>query len=301
MDFKQLESFVLVVEYRSFSKAASKLYLTQPTVSAHIAALEKELGEKLLVRTTKEVSPSKAGEIFLTYALDMLRLRDGAMAALGDFKKAVEGNLAIGASSIPQKYFLPEIMAAFNEKYPQVSFQVISGDSGAVIDKLISGELDLAMTGTVQQENKCVFRRLAQDRLAVITPKGEGFARYRENGFPPKAILDHPVIIRENGSGTRRETEEFLRSRDVDPEEISVVAESGSTESIKMMVAKGLGIAVISRSAAADYGQFGKVEIFDFQGGPLERMLYIAHRKNAPMSNAACCFFDFAAAYYRQE
>lgn len=298
MDFKQLESFIMVMERGSFSRAAACLYLTQPTVSAHIASLEKELGVRLFARTTKEVKPTRAGETFVTYARDMLTLRDSAAAALGDFEKAVEGGIMIGASSIPEKYFLPEIMAAFNERYPQVSFQVYAGDSERVIARLAAGELDLALTGTLLQESKCLFRPLTEDRLAVITPKDDVFLRYQEKGFPPDELCRFPFISREKGSGTRRELEEYLRSQNVDPLGLTVVAESSSTESIKMMVAQGLGVAVISRSAAADYAEFGRLEAFDFQPRPLERTLYIARRKNAPLSGAARSFFDFAADYY---
>ena len=138
--------YVLMVERcGSLNKAAEKLYISQPNLSFAISSLEKELGVRLFARTTKEVKPTRAGETFVTYARDMLTLRDSAAAALGDFEKAVEGGVMIGASSIPEKYFLPEIMAAFNERYPQVSFQVYAGDSERVIARLAAGELDFVI------------------------------------------------------------------------------------------------------------------------------------------------------------
>ena len=108
MDFKQLEAFVYVVKLKSFSKAAQRIYLTQPTISAHINSLEKELDTKLIERGTKYVYPTKPGSILYQYAVKMLNLRDDACCSVKNYNKELKGSLTICASTVPSQYILPE-------------------------------------------------------------------------------------------------------------------------------------------------------------------------------------------------
>ena len=111
MDFKQLEAFVYVVKLKSFSKAAQRIYLTQPTISAHINSLEKELDTKLIERGTK-------------YAIKMLNLRDDACCSVKNYNKELKGTLSICASTVPSQYILPKVVSAFREEYPHVTFNI---------------------------------------------------------------------------------------------------------------------------------------------------------------------------------
>ena len=122
MDFKQLEAFVYVVKLKSFSKAAQRIYLTQPTISAHINSLEKELDTKLIERGTKYVYPTKPGSILYQYAIKMLNLRDDACCSVKNYNKELKGTLSICASTVPSQYILPKVVSAFREEYPHVTF-----------------------------------------------------------------------------------------------------------------------------------------------------------------------------------
>ena len=117
MDFKQLEAFVYVVKLKSFSKAAQRIYLTQPTISAHINSLEKELDTKLIERGTKYVYPTKPGSILYQYAIKMLNLRDDACCSVKNYNKELKGTLSICASTVPSQYILPKVVSAFREEY----------------------------------------------------------------------------------------------------------------------------------------------------------------------------------------
>jgi DNA-binding transcriptional LysR family regulator len=107
MDMKQLEALVYVVETCSFSRAGELLHLTQPTISSHIAALERELKIKLIVRTTKEIYPSEAGKLLYGYAKEILQKREEALQAIGDFFHEMRGTITVAASSIPGQYSFP--------------------------------------------------------------------------------------------------------------------------------------------------------------------------------------------------
>lgn len=132
MDLKQLEAFVYVAKLNSFSKAADTIYLSQPTISSHINALEKELGTQLLIRSTKEVYPTKSGLDFFVYAQNMLALRDEAIHSVAQGGSSIRGEISLLASSVPAQYLLPSLIAVFQKSYPDILFKVRQSDSEQV-------------------------------------------------------------------------------------------------------------------------------------------------------------------------
>lgn len=143
MNLKQLEAFVCVADKKSFSKAARKLYLTQPTISAHIASLEKELDARLFIRNTKEVSLSEDGTILYSYAKQMIDLEEQIEACFCGERQSDVRKITIAASTVPAQYILPGILSRFIEKYPKEQFKVIETDSSKVIE-LIAGALRIS-------------------------------------------------------------------------------------------------------------------------------------------------------------
>ena len=298
IDIKELEAFVAVVDHSSFSRAAKSLYLTQPTVSTHIAVLERKLGLKLLVRTTKEVYPSDAGKILYGYAKDILRLRESAVQALHVFSHEMQGSVTVAASTIPGQYFLPRMIQAFRAEYPDVSFSLQLLDSTEVANQITARKVEIGFTGTMLHMPKCVFQPFAEDRLVVITPNTPKYQEYLSTGFPTWQLTREAFISRELGSGTRLETESFLREMGVDVSSIRTAVEVRSTETIKQMVSEGLGIAVISQSACEDYCKFKKLLAFNFDSVKLRRKLYLVRHKNSILSPVAQTFYDYAAGFY---
>ncbi len=298
MDMKQLEALVYVVETGSFSRAGELLHLTQPTISSHIASLERELKIKLIVRTTKEIYPSEAGKRLYGYAKEILSTREEAIHAIGDFFHEMRGTITVAASTIPGQYFLPRMMQSFREKYPDIKFRVQMADSADVADLVMSRCVELGFTGTLSSNPKCISREFAQDRLVIITPNLPRYAQYLTVGFPVSRITEEPFISREHGSGTRRETELFLQEMGVDPRALQLAVEVRSTESIKKMVSEGLGIAVLSRSACEDYVQFERLLAFDFDHAAIQRKLYMVRHRNNILSPIVRTFYDYAKNYY---
>ena len=138
MNLKQLEAFVHVAEGESFSKAAKELFLTQPTVSAHIAGLEKELNARLFVRNTKEVKLSEEGKLLYDSAKQIVALQKKIEKTFLENEKKEEHCITIAASTIPAQYLLPEILVKFNEKYPNEQFKVIETDSAKVVEEVLN-------------------------------------------------------------------------------------------------------------------------------------------------------------------
>lgn len=250
MNLKQLEAFARVAEAKSFSEAAKILYLTQPTVSAHVASLEKELGACLLMRSTKEVSLTEEGEILYDYAMQMLELEQQIRERFGSRKK--EGAvLRIAASTIPSQYLLPEIMVRFRERYPGVRLRVMETDSAGAVEQILSRRADIGFAGTVLEEKQCVYIPFYQDELVVIIP-GEGLEGPESAAETAAWIRRMPVILREEGSGTRKEAQRLLRQMGIELSELNIVASIQNQETIKRSVRNGMGISILSRLAAED-------------------------------------------------
>lgn len=300
MDIKQLEAFVYVVETCSFSRAGELLHLTQPTISSHILSLERELNIKLIVRTTKETYPSEAGKLLYDYAKEILIMRESAVQAIRLFSREMCGSITVAASTIPGQYYLPRLLQNFREKYPDITFSIQMTDSADVVDRITSRAAEVGFTGIELTAPKCVYREFADDKLVVITPNEPRFQQYVGKGFPIRQLREVPFISREVGSGTRRETEAFLKELGVQPTELKTAVEVRSTESIVKMVSEGMGVAVMSKSACEDYRQFGRVLAFDFDNITLRRKLYIVKHKNSILSPIAQVFYDYAKSYYKK-
>ncbi len=300
MEFKQLEAFVQVVKLGSFSKAAQALYLTQPTVSAHISSLEKELEQKLLLRTTKEVVPSEAGRTFYQYAREILELRSRAVQSLQRDKHQLQGTISIAASTIPRQCFLPELMAAFRKEYPQVVFSLLQGDSTQVAGYLSRREAEVGLVGTIVDSTHYVYQPFYRDKMLIVTPNTPAYQKLAGKPFPLERLMVEPFILRELGSGTRKETEDLLRGLGVEPEKIQVAAQIEDLESIKQSVSQGMGISIISQRAVEEFQRFGLVLTFELEQASLNRNLYVTYRKNKPLSPASQRFIDFVTHYYQQ-
>ena len=292
MDFKQLEAFAAVVNLGSFSKAGDRLFLTQPTISAHIRALERELGVQLIVRTTKEVYPSREGKRFYAYAQNILRMRDDAIAAMTEAVPVVRGVITVAASTIPAQYILPDAMAAFCKSYPHAVFRHICCDSAGVERLVADGEADIGMTGALMSGSRCSWHDFAGDELVVVTPNTPRYSVFLKEGIPPEVLLREPFIQREAGSGTRRAYERFLAAAGINTEQMRVVAELEDPESVKRSVARGLGISILSRRAIEEFCSFGLLLALPLTTGVIERRLYIGCRKDTRLSSVARTFLD---------
>ena len=251
MNLRQLEAFVRVAETKSFSAAARQLYLTQPTVSSHIASLERELNACLLVRSTKGVALSEPGKELYAYAVRMLELEEKICERFGLEGGRKGSVLRIAASTVPSQYLLPGIMAEFCGKYPGEKLKVFETDSGGVIDMILSHKADIGFTGTVLEKGNCSYIPFYQDELVIITPAHDRF-KEREGSDASEWIGKELFILREEGSGTRKEAEKMLAQMKIRVEDLKTAAIMENPETIKRSVESGVGISILSRLAARE-------------------------------------------------
>lgn len=297
MNLKQLEAFVRVAETKSFSTAAKMLFLTQPTVSAHIASLERELNTCLLIRNTKGVALSEAGKELYAYAEQMLELEQKIRERFGLTGRQPGSVLRIAASTIPSLYLLPDIMARFRKEYPEEQLKLFETDSSGVIDMILSHKADVGFTGTVIERGSCTYIPFYQDELVVLTPSTERY-RVRKDADISSWILEEPVILREEGSGTRKEAFRLLTQMGVDLSKLNVAAMMENQETIKRSVSSGMGISILSKLAAREEIDSGKLLAFPLGETGGKRDINVVYDAGYPSLPAADKFIKTVKQMY---
>ena len=297
MNLKQLEAFVRVAETKSFSAAAKMLFLTQPTVSAHIASLERELNTCLLIRNTKGVALSESGKELYAYAEQMLELEQKIRERFGLTGRQPGSVLRIAASTIPSLYLLPDIMARFRKEYPEEQLKLFETDSSGVVEMILSHKADVGFTGTVLEKGSCTYIPFYQDELVVLTPSSERY-RARKNDDIVSWILEEPVILREEGSGTRKEALRLLAQTGVDISKLNVAAMMENQETIKRSVGSGMGISILSKLAAKEEIDSGKLLAFPLGETGGKRNINVVYDAGYPSLPAADKFIKTVKQIY---
>ena len=300
MQLKQLEIFVQVARLHSFSRAAEALYLTQPTVSAHMNALEEELGTRLVVRSTKELRLTPPGQVLERYAAEILGLCQLAEQEVRTAAGAIAGTLSIAASTVPAQYLLPQALPALRQRYPQVFFQVRQGDSSQVIQWMTENGAELGIVGAPAQRPGLLCVPFLTERLVIAAPNTPPYQRL-EGNLTPQLLRTLPFLVREPGSGTRKQADQFLRSLELEPQALNLAAQLESTESILQGVKYGLGVSIVSQYAAREEAAAGRILLFHWDSPLLERQFYLLYRRSAALSPAAAMLLQELPSFYQNQ
>ncbi len=287
MKLKQLEAFVMVADCQSFSEAAKILFLTQPTISAHIQSLERELNAKLIARNTKKVCLTQQGKQLYQYAREMLLLQDKILGLFASEERNPPKSLVIAASTIPSQYLLPDILARFQEKYPHEQFEIHETDSGKVVEAVANHSADIGFTGTVLENKNCEYIPFYKDELTIIMPNTKKYQNIKNRQSDLKWIQSEPIIMREKESGTRKEAERILKYAGIDLTQLQIIANIDNTELIKRSVKNGMGITMISKLAVREEIASGTVLTFPMEKKASTRTLNLVYHKKFPLLKSA--------------
>jgi DNA-binding transcriptional LysR family regulator len=262
VELAQLEAFLQVAHHRSFSRAAESLFLTQPSVTARIQALERELGERLFERTGRSVTLTDAGRAFMPHAQRALTAVQEGTDAIESVRHGDVGNIRIGASSSIATYVLPKIVKKFREVRPRVHIHLSTGNTEEMMEKLLSGDVHVAMT-RLTQHPEIESVHLYNDDLALVVSPQHPFAQ-RGRVTVIEAGRE-PFLFFERSSSYHSLIYSMFLRVGVVPES---VMELDSMETTKHMVEAGLGIAilpVISIDREVEAGTLARVEIRDME------------------------------------
>lgn len=298
MEFRQLEAFAAIAKYKSFSKAANALYLTQPTISAHLGSLERERQKKLVSRTTKTIQLTQDGEKFLKYVNRILELKEAAVQELAGEEKEI---ISLGASTIPSGYLLPGLLSEFRRQHPGVFFQIRQGDSCEIEEKVTDGTVELGLVGSSCDLPECICTKFCSDSMVIAMPCTSYYMnlkRQAEKTGDIRMFFSEPFIMREIGSGTRKAAGEFLEKMGIREENLNVAARINDIESIKRMIAMGMGISMMSGYAVEDMVNSGQLITYPLDT-QIHRKFYLLYRKKREKKPVVDSFIRFVMDFYK--
>ncbi|MBE9537199.1 MAG: LysR family transcriptional regulator [Proteobacteria bacterium] len=288
MELRFLDVFCKVFELKSFSRAADKLLLTQPTISAHIKSLELDLDLVLFDRMGREVLPTKAGLLLYRYASEIGRLNREARQAVSRLSGKLSGRLEVGGSTIPGEYLLPYSIGRFRQKCPDVIVRLNVADSRDIATMVLDGKVELGVVGANVQNSQLESRELSEDELILIAAPGFPF-----DEIPDEKISGLPFITREKGSGSWESLEKAFVKKGLNADKLNIVAEMGSTEAVKSGVRSGLGLSVVSMLAVKEDLARGSLKSVKIQGLPIQRKIYVVTHRLKTKSPVCEAFIEF--------
>lgn len=291
MELNQLRVFCAVVEKKSFSRASEAVFLSQPTVSLQIRALEQEMGTRLLDRQGREVSVTGSGKVLYGYAKKILQIADEARQAIAQLKGLIMGEIIIGASTIPGEYILPGLLADLKAKYPGIEINLLIGDTKEIIQKILDHEVEIGIVGQRERNDKLVFHGFTTDKLVLIAPVNP--ARFAHEQITVGELQKVPFILRESGSGTRGSIERKLREVGVKETDLNIVMRAGSTAAVKKAVESGAGVSIISERAIENEIKLSLLKKVPIKGLELQREFFIVHRRRRSHSPATKALLKF--------
>lgn len=284
MDFRQLETFVEVAKLKSFSKAAEKLFITQPTVTNHIQNLEKEIGTLLINRFGKKITLTDAGNLLYKYAINILNSCEMAKFDLATYQGRIQGHLHVYSSSVPRKYLLPIMIKNFLSTYPDVSFTLADKDSKSVVKGILDGETDFGILGAKYPSNSLEYIDLMEDRLVLVTPNSSKYPEPNFSRLKKDILYQDNILFREEGSGTRSLIEGIFEQAGVPMNKLNITAYIEDTETIKELISLGVGISFLSEKAVQTDLALGKYKVFYIDDLDFTRKFYFAYHKNRQLS-----------------
>jgi LysR family transcriptional regulator, low CO2-responsive transcriptional regulator len=285
---RQLRTFKTVADLTSFSLAAQRLKLSQPSVSYQVKELEEALGLPLLDRLGRRVQLTEAGTLLYGYARRMLDTLDEATVAIEEMRGIHRGSLRVGASTTVGIYLLPAALGAFKKLHPGLVISLEIGSRARVQEEVLNNVLDLAVVGPASKDPDLAIVPFLSDELVVVAPAGHPLAG--KAGLSLKDLAKEPFIMREATSGSRWSLEKEARKAGA---KLVAAMELGSNGAIKHAVESGLGLAVISRYAIALELASGRLVELKVRGFPIRRDWNIVHLRRRKLPASVTAFIDF--------
>jgi DNA-binding transcriptional LysR family regulator len=296
MEMRHLKLFCQVVELHSFSLAAEEMHITQPAASLQIRSLEREMGTRLLDRSSREIIPTDAGEVLYRRAKEILELDEQARVEIGNLSELLGGRISVGASTGPGEHILPALIARFREQWPRVAISLRVTDSQEVIEQVTARELEVGVVGAVSHRKELIVRPLARDEIVFICAPDHPWAKRGEVSLDE--FLREPLVVQQMGAGIRAVFDDHLRQRGIRPTQLNIVLEMGLNESAKHAVMAGAGVSYMSKFAVRTEVEHGTLAVVRVRDLRILRDFYFVHSKHKVLSRAAEAFLEYLGEQY---
>lgn len=290
---QQLRILKAVATEKNFTKAAKLLYISQPSLSKQIKALEQNLGITILNRENNKISLTENGTVFLQYAERILALCEESCRAIIDLKNGERGNLTVGASQTIGTYLMPRVLALFAQTYPQINLNVQVSSTRIIAKNLRNREIDIAVVGgEIPEELKknLNIEDFVEDEFSLIISKSHPFAEKKKI---TKKDLYHLNFITLNSNSTiRKFIDAILTQNEIEINQLKIIMQLNSIEGIKTAVSLGLGAAFVSSSAIEKEIELKTIEILKIENIRITRTLSIISNPECYKSKAFNFFYN---------
>jgi LysR family transcriptional regulator, low CO2-responsive transcriptional regulator len=284
----QLRSFLAVIRGGSVTAAADELVVTQPSVSAAIAALADEVGTPLFERAGRSVRATAAGREFAPYAADVIGLLETGRRAAREAAGVDARVLRIAAVTTAAESFVPALMRSFGEAHPDVRLALSVGNRGQVLDLLVRHGADGAFGGRPPADPRVVAQAFLPNELVLVCAADDPLAGAQAS---PGELAGRTWLLREPDSGTRSANEEFLAATGLSADTLTV----GSNGAIRQAARLGLGISFLSRDAVASDLQAGLLGVIGVDPAPAPRDWHVMRATTGPTRALVEEFLAFVA------
>jgi DNA-binding transcriptional LysR family regulator len=288
MDFEQLKTFLEVWHQKSFSRAAEKLRITQPAVSAQIQSLEREVGERLFDRKGGKVTFTAAGRVFEPFAEHALDCQRHLMLMVSEQRRSPRGEISISAQESTSLYVLPDVFAEFKVHYPKVALKIARAERSRTVEAILGREVDFGVVSLPVTDQRFMVETIHVDELVLAIPKGHPLGKAQDAS--PRDIAKHSFLLPKQGR-QRDLLLNVFRMHDVHPK---AVMEVESSELMKRFIRAGLGIGFLPSINIEAERKAGTIEVVKVEELRLSRDLGLIYLKEKTLTHAAKAFLQIA-------
>ena len=293
MDFDQLTTFLEVSRQKSFSRAAEKLHVTQPSISAQIRSLETHLGHRLLDRGGGKVTLTAAGRVFEPFAEDCLLRLKHASLMLADLERLPRGSLTVSANDSTALYVLPLFFSKFKKQYPRVALNIVRAERSKTVELVLNHEVEFGVASMPVKDPRLHVEIIHEDKMVLVVPAAHPLASL--DAVTLTDVAKHGLLVPKRGR--RRESLDLLFSQSKLFPRINM--ELDSNELLKRLILAGLGIGFLPRINILAELNAGLIHALDVDGVELTRDLALISRHDKVLSRAGNAFFTFATGNVR--
>jgi DNA-binding transcriptional LysR family regulator len=288
MDFEQLKTFLEVWRQKSFSRAAERLGITQPAVSAQIRSLETEAGERLFDRKGGKITFTAAGRVFEPFAERAVESQRHVLMMIAEQRRSPRGEISLSAQESTSLYVLPKVFAEFQRQYPKVGLRIVRGERSQTLESLLNREVDFGVVSLPVKDKRFMVETIHEDELLLAVPRGHPLAGVTNP--EPRDLVKHRILLPKVGRQRERLLNIF-RMHDVQPQTFMEVE---SSELMKRFVIAGLAIGFLPAMMIAEERQSGQIEVVPTASIRFSRDLGLLYLKEKTLTRAAMAFLEIS-------
>lgn len=287
MNLNRLTAFHAAAETLNFSKAAARLNITQPAISAQIRILEEDLSVKLFTRIGKKIVLTEAGELLRSYTRRIFRLHDEAEAVINELRLVRRGTLKVGTTHTYAGHIMPPLLQRFQLDFPLVKVILYEGSSLEMVKRVVSLEIEVAVVAHPGSVKNAHFELLKKEDLLCVASPDNPLAK--NDLVPIKQLASEKFIMREQGSSTRMIARDLFKRHRINP---AVVFETSNSDFIREQAIGGMGLCFLTRSAVQPDVDEGRLCILKLEGEDLKLEIFSVVRAGHDLSKPALAFLD---------